>query len=273
MRRLTDNDRRLGALTYARSSWRPLRLMWCSGDDEHPGNTLTAYAFGWVGRIRLPNLLRPYRRKVNATYWDAATIKHMGRDWYWEIFPREIGFCLHAGHFSLHYGAQTNSSDTTKSRGWFLPWTQWRQVRYSLYDQSGILDWQEINDRRDGKVVKFEERWEAEKACPTVDFLVRDYDGLEVVARTRIEEREWHAGTGWFKWVAFFRSPRISRHLRIEFDKEVGPEKGSWKGGLRGTSINLQSFELHNLGMDRYCAGTHKSKSGQYRIEIIKPLN
>jgi len=63
MTRLTDNDRHFGPVTYARcsDSWRPLRLVYSSGGDDDidrpVANTLTAYACGWVARLRLPRLL------------------------------------------------------------------------------------------------------------------------------------------------------------------------------------------------------------------------
>lgn len=66
MTRLTDNDRHLGRfITYARcgAHWRPLRVIYSSGggDEREKANNLTVYAFGWILRILMPTLLRPWR--------------------------------------------------------------------------------------------------------------------------------------------------------------------------------------------------------------------
>jgi hypothetical protein len=73
-------------------------------------------------------------------------------------------------------------------------------------------------------------------------------------AKTRIEEREWRYGRGWFKWLSWFRQPKVWRALDIDFSGETGEEKGSWKGGTMGTSIGMLPGELHESAFRRYCA-------------------
>ena len=126
MTRLTDNDRHLGRfITYARSSWNPLRLVYSSGAEEDHArpNNVTVYAFGWVARLRLPRLLDDFTVRHIAHSWDAATVERMGRNWYEERFPREYGFSLHEGFLQLFLGAQTHDSTTTQSWACRLPWT------------------------------------------------------------------------------------------------------------------------------------------------------
>ena len=126
MGRLTDNDRHLGPITYARSSWNPWRLVYSSGggDEGDKFNSITVYAFGWIARLKLPNILQPWRRKIVAESWDAATVERMGRNWYYDKHPREYGFSLHEGFLQLFLGAQTHDSTTTQSWSANLPWTQ-----------------------------------------------------------------------------------------------------------------------------------------------------
>jgi hypothetical protein len=269
MSRLTDQDRRFGRITYGRSNWAAFRAVFRSGDDEESRNSLTVNAFGWIARIWLPAIIHPHKVKCTAKYWDAATIERMGRDWYYEVFPRDFGFCFSDGHVSIYYGQQTNDSRSTKQRGWFLPWKQWRHVRHSLYGADGTLFWEWIKKRGNRGAPKFEEQWEAEKSCSSVAFSIRDQDGKEVTATTRIEEREWRRGEKWCKWLSLFYRPKIRRSLDISFSAEVGLEKGTWKGGMVGTSIEMLPGELHEAAMRRWCAMEHRDKYGAYMVSFI----
>lgn len=269
--RLTDDDKQFGPITYGRSSWNPLRLVWSSGGghDEPELNTLTAYAFGWVARVRMPNLIRPFKVKHIAESWDAATVERMGRNWYHETFAREYGFCLNDGHLSLYLGAQTHDSNTTQGWGCFLPWTQWRHVRFSLYDTNGAHFWTQMEADRKKGFDGFQAQIEAEKKCPSAVFEFDDYDGKRIKATTHIEEREWRFGEGWFKWLSLFRRPMIRRSLDIAFSEEVGPEKGSWKGGTLGHGIEMLPGELHEAAFRRYCEQEHRSKHQRFKIKFI----
>ena len=264
MNRLTDNDQHFGPFTYAKVDWKPIRIVLSSGGDEEneTSNNLTIYMFGYVLRINLPNIIQDYKIKRIAN-WDAATIQRLGRDYYYEIYPRKYGFCLMEGHLNLLYGAQTMDSSTEKSKGWFLPWTQWRFIRYSLFDDKGNPFYTSIGGHGD---------YEVKKTCPTVDFLFEDYDGLTIIVKTKIEEREWAFGEGWFKWLSFFRKNLIRRSLDLDFSEEVGPEKGSWKGGTTGHGIDMLPNETHEQAFKRYCELEHSAKGRKYKIEFITKI-
>ena len=277
MTRLTDDDRHLGRfITYARCSpsWRPLRVVYSSGaDEDRPGtNNLTVYAFGWVARLTMPRLLDDYKVRHVAASWDAATVERMGRNWYEEHHAREYGFSLSDGFLQLFLGAQTHDSTTTQSWCTHLPWTQWRFHRFSLYDAAGAEFWTQFERRGNGiKYRDFDAQREAETRCDKAVFLLDDFDGQRLTVTAHIEEREWKFGEGWFKWLSLFRRPMVRRSLAINFDKECGPEKGSWKGGLMGTSIAMLPGELHEAAFRRYCDQEHSSKYQRYRITLVGP--
>lgn len=266
--KLTDNDRHIGPITYGRSSWDALSIRYSSGgddDDDRVSNTLTCYALGWVVQISMPPLLMPYRVKHIAHTWNADTVLRMGRNWYYETHPREYGFSLNEGHLMLYLGRQTHDSSTEQSWSWFLPWTQWRFNRFSLYGLQGEHIWTQQGDSRDYEAQRLQQ-----EVCPSVSFEFADYDKKLILAKTRIEEREWLFGTGWFKWLSWFRRRKIRRSLDIEFSEQVGPEKGSWKGGTLGHGIEMLPGELHEAAFRRYCEQEHRSKSGPFRIKFIK---
>lgn len=267
-RRWGDNDRYFGPLTYARDSkgYRPLAIILASGCDEYPSVSFRVSGFGHTVILVLPQwVLRPYRKKVYPGSWDAATIKRLGRDWYWNIDRREYGFSLVDGHLNVSLGRQTMDSSTEKRWGCFLPWTQWRHVRHSFYG----LDGEHVATLPDTgrNYLGDPGRWERERAIadsvPAVSFEFDDFDGEHITATTKIEEREWRFGTGWFKWLSLFRKPKVSRYLDLRFSAEVGKRKGSWKGGTVGHSIEMQSGELHEVAFRRYCANNGLKFVGQ----------
>jgi hypothetical protein len=196
--RWSANDRYWGPFTFARDRhYRPLTVMLGSGQDEYPGARLRLSVFGFTLILALPQwVLEPLRRKV-VPGWDEATIARLGRDWYWDEEEREFGFTIVEGALHLHYGPQTHSSDTARSKCWFFPWRQQRHIRRDLFDADGNFfyrladkgNWRQFN-KRFGEFA-WRNQWTAEKAiedvCPTVQFLFADYDAEQIIATTRIE--------------------------------------------------------------------------------------
>lgn len=253
--RWSDNDYNFGPFTYARDSrgYRPLALVIHSGDDDDRHCHIRLSGFGHTFIMLLPSfILRPWRRKVDA-HWDEATVKRLGRNWYYDTHPRMYGLSCNDGFLQVFFGRQTHDSSTTQQWSKHLPWMEWRHVRRSLYDTKGHHFWTKPQNLTFG-AADWELRQERETACPSVSFWFKDFDGEELTARTRIEEREWRFGTGWFKWLSHFRKPKISRYLDITFSGETGKRKGSWKGGTIGHSIDLTTGEDHVDGFKRYCA-------------------
>lgn len=271
MARLTDNDRRWGPLTWGPcgSSWRPLRLVFSTGGDNDYGraeNNVTAYAFGWVARLSLPTLMQPWREWVDTSKYEWSTNPKGG---YWDVHAREYGFSLSEGFLQLFLGPQTGDSTTTKSWSKFLPWTQWRHVRFTLYDLDGHEFWTQRDRDAPRGIDGIRGQIEAEKLVPKAVFRVADYDGEANTATVHITEREWRFGTGWFKWLSLFRRPMIRRSLSINFAKEIGTEKGSWKGGLCGTGIDMLAHETVEDAFRRFCEQEQRGKYGSYRIEFL----
>lgn len=257
--RWSDNDRYFGPFTYAKAegkhAYRHWAVLLSSGGDED-GCSLRFSGFSRTLIIALPSIIQPWRRKVYpGNAWDAATVARIGRDWYYDTYPRKFGFSISSSgdvgestFLHVSYGARTHDSRTDMDWGYFLPWTVWRHVRHSLYGADGnfcvtIPEKGNWTDHRH-LVAK----------CPTKTFKFLDYDGESLTAKTRIEEREWRHGSGWFRWLSWFGKPMIRRSLDIEFSGETGRRKGSWKGGTVGHSIEMLPGELHESAFRRYCS-------------------
>jgi hypothetical protein len=244
--------------------WNPFGITLESADEEYCTDAARIVVYAFRRRIewRLPQIVQPYRIRHQAG-WDAATIARMGRDWYDEIHPREFGFRLNDGFLQVFLGPQTNDSTTTKSWCCHLPWTKWRFVRFSLYDLAGEHFWTQAGDGRGAG--KWDEQYAQEKLMPKASFRFLDYDGEIIEATTHIEEREWKRGEKWCSWLSLFYRPIVRRSLDIDFSKETGPKKGSWKGGTMGTGIDLLPGELHEAAFRRYC-----EKNGMAFLEVLR---
>jgi hypothetical protein len=239
-------------------------------NEDHAGDCFFRLFLGrYVLTLELPHIIKDYVERHQAKSWDAATVERVGRDWYDIHYPREYSI-IFTGEGAIHtyYGADTHDSSTTKNKVFNLPWRNWRHVRYSLYDKNGKHFWTE----RDGDKTAWEAKRAVKQALPKVYFQIEDYDGEVMNASTYIDEREWLFGTGLFKWLSWFASPKIRRSLSIEYSSEVGKEKGSWKGGVIGCGIDMSEGETHENAFQRHCEKEHRAKSGKYRIKNLGPL-
>lgn len=262
-RRWSNHDKNFGPFTYARCEkhYSPLAIVLRSGDlDEYPGCSLRVSGLGHTFIVALPAIIKPWKEKVEA-HWDDATVARLGRDWYWNADEREYGLSCDEGFLQVFLGRQSHDSSTEQRWSSFLPWTQWRFVRHSMYDLQGNHFWTEP-PRQKGNRANMDSWYEAKESCPSITFAFADFDGEMLSAKTRIEERQWEFGQGWFGWLSVFRKPKIHRSLDIEFSGETGKKKGSWKGGTVGHSIEMLPEELHMSAFQRYCAEHNMTYKG-----------
>ncbi len=253
-RRWSDNDRYFGPFTYARDErgYRPVALVLSSADDDDRRCQLRLSGFGHTLIVALPALIKPSRTWVDTSKHEWSS----ERGGYWEIYLRKYGISCHDGFLQVFMGQQTHDSSTTQIWCKHLPWTQWRHVRHSFYGLDGehVATLPDAGKSYLGDPGRWDRERAIEDATPTVSFEFDDFDGERSTAVTRIEEREWRFGKGWFKWLSLFRKPRTHRRLNISFSSETGQRKGSWKGGTLGHSITMLPGELHEDAFKRYCA-------------------
>lgn len=65
----------------------------------------------------------------------------------------------------------------------------------------------------------------------------------------------------------------ITQHifpLDLRFSEEVGPQKGSWKGGTIGTGCDMLPGETPEQAFRRYCEKLHSSKGNKYMIKFVR---
>lgn len=235
--------------------------------DDNIGTRLHLAFSPWSLIVRLPQILKPAQRKVQASYWSAEDTARMGQDWYRKYVRREYGFYLFENHFNIMYGEQAMTSHTQKRWSTFLPWTCWRLHRYSLYDASWHLFWTSTAQRdlhsEEGQAIYERER-HAEGAVPKKICYCVDYDSAVIIATCYIAECEWRLGEGKWSWLSKFWKPQVRRSLDMLFDKEVGAGKHSWKGGIVDAGIEMSEFETPLSAFMRFC--------GKHNLQIAGEL-
>ena len=218
------------------------KFMLSSGDgDDYPGCKLNIVLLGWGITLSLPPIIKPGVCKVCGQYN------------YDELIESRYGAYLFENHLNVMYGrgdANFHRDIFGEEQRWscFLPWNEWRHVRLSLYGLTGEPIW------TGGEKHSYDEFCKVrESVVPKRVFAFKDFDGEDISATTFIEEREWRRGEKWFRWLSWFSAPKIRRSLSLSFNKEVGPKKGSWKGGTIGHGIDMEPGELHEAAFRRYC--------------------
>ena len=230
-----------------------LQLNLSSGDGEdYQGCTLNLSCFGLYATLKLPAIIKPRATKVN-TDWDDETIARLGRDYYYHYDRKDYGISLYDGHLSFKYGVQTNSSNETKQKGFFLTWTQHTFISRTIFNVDGSLYAHFPAVKRRFLDGHWDNEYNATQNVKKEHYLFMDYDLEEIIASCFIEERVWHKGTSWCSWLKYFNKPMVRKDLEIEFSSEVGSRKGSWKGGTLGTSIVMLPDELAFDAFLRYC--------------------
>jgi hypothetical protein len=253
--RWSDNDRYFGPFTYAydlRS--REFALMLGSGDgDDYPGCRLRVRIGRHTLIAALPPVIKPWRQwhEITTEPTRSQMIAAGRKPGYWDQYEREYGFGTCENSLHWHFGPQTCDSETTKSKCWSYPWTDHKCIRHSLYDLDGehfatLPEWG----------FKHKHGWTVRNAieaiCPTDKFEFKDFDGEQITATCKIEEREWQRGRGIFR-LLFIGRNLVRRSLDLQFSSEVGKRKGSWKGGMVGHSIEMLAGETAEAAFRRYC--------------------
>lgn len=274
MPRLTDDDKHIGKrITYGKTTPDSFRFVYTTDvheDTRSDHNALYIAALGYVVRIILPEIVKPYQIKIKAN-WDEATIKRLGRDHYYIYLDREYGFSKYENFLQIFYGLQQDGhwacTDGLKEKrkSYFLPWREYRLTKNQMFDGDMNLVWEEIKGKsfRDNQ----DKRYDLQNTMKKRSFKIRDYDGEEIICDTHVEHREWKRGDKWFKWLSLFMKGINKTYLELNFRKEVGPRKGEWKGGLTGMGFSMNPEESIEQAFQRWCEET-KTKNDRH----IKPV-
>ena len=152
------------------------------------------------------------------------------------------GFDYHNNKIWIYIGGGGNFEGGRKwktiTMPWDLTWVRASTLMKPGYDwfhetKSNRIDWGKDKNTPGSYEWLEENKWKE-----THEYTDK-HDGTKVNATISVKEREWRPR--WFKWTKLFS--KTIRSIEIEFDQEVGKEKGSWKGGTLGCGYELRKNE------------------------------
>lgn len=226
--------------------------------------------------FRVPELFKPRKKWVDTSKYEWSKSPAGG---YWDYIKREYGIIIAEDAIHVRYGIQPgswSSTDKKNSDHTKVIWIPWKNLTY-IHEEFFTPEWSSytIIANKRGNIDWEEERLVKENV-PKIKFKFNDFDGEEIIATCYISKRMWRHGIGWCKWLGYIRKPLIKYSLDLEFSKETGYNKGSWKGGTMGHSVELaygedplEAFKRYGSAEDRY--RNHGTKNrGFTNIEIVK---
>lgn len=144
------------------------------------------------------------------------------------------GIAIHSSHFWLYKGGKGNMNGGSKWWAWELPFFSKIHVKHLVDTTDGMVDEKELEGKN--PYVYYADNPRVNK----YHYLYTDsYDGQKIDCEYWQEYREWRPK--WLTWTKLFATKRD--YIEIEFKKEVGKKKGSWKGGCVGCSYNMLPWE------------------------------
>lgn len=242
------------------------------GEYYDKGDHRTNYCnlhFGLFGHswwFKIPQLFKPRKKWVDTTRYDWSKNSNGG---FWEHIQRRYGISITSDTIHIAYGIQPGgwhrddpeNSDHTK-----VFWIPWKNMTYH-HEELFTPDWESYAILHEpAKRVPFKHRQEVhelhrriKEKVPKIKFKFNDYDGEEIIATCYISKRMWRHGISWCKWLGYIRKPLVKYALDLEFSKETGYNKGSWKGGTIGHSVEMEygespieAFKRYGSAEDRY---------------------
>lgn len=174
-------------------------------DDNDDRAELHISMFGWHSVFKLP-----FKCK-NIVRWREE---------------KKYGISIHMRTVFFHWGFDL--------KGWGIPFITYdRCCRWERY--TGPEEFVDIPSNWDTAPYMVNYR-EGCKDPSTWSFVYTDpYDGAQVPCKFWVEELEWRPK--WLGWTKLFR--KVRRSIEVEFSEEMGPRKGSWKGGTIGCGFNM----------------------------------
>jgi len=241
------------------------------GDDNENfillwlGSVVYTYYFDWF-------FLKPYTYEWT---YNGTTHKDM-------IAARELGFTIslgeYDGYISIRYGADkdflmTNRKDnsnikhiTTFRRMWSIPWMHSTFREHALLNMDGTVF--VVVDRKCNLGNVGENPWDY-TGHERMKFTFYDgYDGDVITATIYRERRTWTKGESWMSWLRYLTKPIVSDSISLDYNKEVGRGKGSYKGGITGQGTEVKKGESVLGTCMRFC-----SEAGHTFIDFEKDLS
>lgn len=150
--------------------------------------------------------------------------------WQNECDPPKWGISIHGNTFWIYKGGKGNGKGGNKWWTWDIPFVTKKWFRTSVLLKDDTWEQETPKIRKNF----YETEQKQKQKSWTYDY-TDSYDGEIIPTTIYVYEREWRPK--WLIWTKLFAFTR--RTIEIDFSKECGKRKGSWKGGTIGCSYEL----------------------------------
>lgn len=211
-------------------------VVWRPDAPRQNGNYIYIGMFGNSLSIKLPMWIKPF--KVDRDNKESLTLGAC------------YGIRYSGSNVVLYYGVQNefdHSGVKEKRKNFFLPWKQLRTTKLQLFTMDDELYYDHSIARNN-----FNDYIEKEKTVPKLLTLANDNDGELIAVTSYVELHEYKRGRDGFEWLGYIYPTLSTKALFLKFDKEVGTQKGSWKGGTTGVKIELLPNEKPKEALERF---------------------
>lgn len=160
---------------------------------------------------------------------------------------------------SLHlYSDRTDERGYKENKGFYkivdFFWANKTLKSRHLLDLKGKIIYN-CNIGKDSNLEHYdaEEKFRSEKLQKLRLTIIDKYDNTEIICTVHRELSVFVYGNTPFTRLIMrlFKKPVESHCVELSFDKEVGKNKGSYKGGIVGTSFNIELDETFNTSIAR----------------------
>lgn len=188
-----------------------------SGNDERPCSLTVAFNHKYKV-ISLPDIIKP------AT---ATVLNYYTKQSYSKVISKQYGILFAEDMLVIYYGKNEGSSNDEKF-SYTIPWLDYTFVRTEYLNT-------------DGSIYKICYGYDTldDDELPTMSIFFNDYDGECNYAIMTREKKIWHRGVKSFKWLKHITKPIVRETVGLNFEKEIGLAKHTYKGGILGTGIDM----------------------------------
>lgn len=170
------------------------------------------------------------RINLDLIFFSLQFILPFRNKWTDECDPPKWGIAIHNNTLWVYKGGKGNMKGGTKWWTWHISFItkEWYRTSILLKDDT----WE--HERKGDKKNFYQDEWKSKQKSWTYDY-TDNFDGEVIPTTIYVDEREWRPKG--LMWTSLFAKSR--RTIDIHFSKEVGKEKGSWKGGCLGCGYEL----------------------------------
>lgn len=170
------------------------------------------------------------RIKLDLIFFSLTIILPFRNKWTDECSAPKWGLSIHNATIWIYRGGKGNMHGGNKWWTWSIPFITKKWVRSSILLKDDTWE----HETSLGKKNFWLESWNTKKKSWNYDY-TDNYDGEVIPTTIYIKQMEWRPK--WLTWTSLFAKKRTT--IDVDFSKECGKEKGSWKGGCLGCSYEL----------------------------------